>query len=364
MFKKTLSLVLALALCMTLSVFAADKTDLGKEIIIDGDGTTIYIDMEIYDVLLPTDNAFDFTLDPQGLTGIATGGTESLKDLAGGLLVGPEDPIAFINYSAVPINLAVTYVGVTDEAIFVEDEATVAADLKNNVYLTLTASAAAIEDEEATAFDATDVDPFVVTGTAKTLNFLLEAAEYEITEAAGEYTAAIATDAFGGGNALKVGGAVNGKADWTAFTGDDAEAVKMSVTFKFVKDTTEYDETDDFEGTIFGLLNIIETEPEPEPVAGFLVGGNVVDSIPNIAFSKTGAATTVTVDFFYNGLTIKSVKSGVTTCTASNYVKGENTFTISALGTYALKSLGAGSKVIDITLSDDSVHSFTIVVGA
>jgi hypothetical protein len=111
--RKILTVVFAFVLALTLmtSSFAAvqgefDQTFEGTNIIITGDGEMIYVNTTVISVTLPTNNAFNFFLDPMGLLGLASGavweGAE--HEAAKGLIHFPRTP-AIINNSSVPITV-------------------------------------------------------------------------------------------------------------------------------------------------------------------------------------------------------------------------------------------------------------------
>lgn len=371
MLRKTLSLALALVMALSLSVtvFAAngthDKDDIGVPVEIDGSGTTIYVSLEIYDVLLPTDNAFDFTLDPQGLTGIEDGGSASIDELTGGLVVGPT--VAFINYSAVPINLTVSYVGITSAeggATFAESAEKIHDNTVNSVYLTLTPSSTAVTAAAADAdagFLASTTTAFAVSSEEMVANFLLPAAEYEITEADGTYTAAIVADAVGGGNALKVGGVVNKSADWSAFEGESpAKTVGMETVFSFVKDTAEYDAEDDYVAGVYGLLT---GEPAEVPL-GFMNydSGTATAAVYNISGLDTSGAIAIPFNFGESTTAVVKFVSGGTNMNTNDYTVNATAGTITFSPTRSNSIRGLAADTTYYVVVDSIEYTLTFKV--
>jgi len=66
--KKFLAMVMAFTMLFSMSTIAfADPTAATGTDTTSGSGGTAYVDTEVYEVLLPTSNSWNFVLDPQGL---------------------------------------------------------------------------------------------------------------------------------------------------------------------------------------------------------------------------------------------------------------------------------------------------------
>lgn len=279
--KRILSLILAatMVLSMTATVFANatvgvldDPTAVGQTV--DGDGDTKYINLdEHYNVVVPTDGAFDFVLDPQGLASIAQGESANFDELEGGKIIG-SSVMPIMNNSPQDVIVTVSAKGVTEggtsgsdpQATFVATEAEVEGDTNNNVLLYLAPSS---EDmiggvEFASGETAYPVDDT----TAVEFKFALPKAGFTVSNIGtteDEYKLEIIEDT-GHTTGLKVGGFVNTNADWKNFTQSaDPSTVGIQVVFTFAKDAG--DDTREFEDGVYGLIKdatrtSIEIAPE------------------------------------------------------------------------------------------------------
>ncbi|MGD9559025.1 MAG: hypothetical protein AB7V55_00270 [Oscillospiraceae bacterium] len=281
--KKLVAVVAALSLVMAMSVtvFAADPPAAPEPIIVEGE--TVYVDTELYSVVLPTAAAFGFTLDPQGLLAVAEGeDPASLKDLVGGRIYGSEAQ-SFVNNSSVPIKLSMdltlaSAAGTADEdageavATFVTDIDDVEdATGTHNVLLVATPSTADLGSSEATY--APTEKGVALSDEAATFAFALPAADYTVEYTGGDtlaekldgsnYSVDPVADT-GTGNALKMGGYINSQADWTDFTlteEDAASTIKLTVEFSYAKDTDAADYTSESYDAI-GAANLLKLADE------------------------------------------------------------------------------------------------------
>jgi len=123
--KKKLAVILAVVMLLSMSVMplaAANTANQPGQVVVDGDGNVVYVNREVFRVVLPTMDNFSYTLDPLGLVGWAMDNpgstTTSLSDLepfVGGLIFRNATPTA-LNQSAVPIAFGVQHqvIGVTE----------------------------------------------------------------------------------------------------------------------------------------------------------------------------------------------------------------------------------------------------------
>ena len=225
---------------------------------VGGSGDTAYIDLEIYDVTLPTGNLLDFALDPQGLLGITGSEPVAMDDLVGGRIISNGVAKAF-NNSAMDIKLSIELTG-TGDATFLpyttDDETTLAAidaDTNNNVLLYAVPSSVNIVD--ATTEYSAAHKGYVITKDGSTLDFVLPKAEYEVTNDGGTYTAT-PKEGTGHGTAIQLGGYVNSTANWTDYTGESAaKTVGLGAVFSYVKAT----DAESAQTPVAGIPGLIST---------------------------------------------------------------------------------------------------------
>lgn len=382
--KKTCSIILTLALILSLSTVAlADETPPG-ETEITGEGSTEYINLELYTVTVPTSDTLDFMLDPQGLLGIEAGTTVDVADLKGGSIIPGATVPKVINDSSVDLTVTVALTG-SGDATFIskgdDDQATIDAvngDTNNNILLYAVPSAVNIP-LTSTDYEAS-TKGYIINSTADAieLKFVLDAADYEVTEEEGTYTAEV-KDGTGSGTAFQLGGYVNTNADWSDYTGavPDKE-VGVSAVFSFEKSSEEESEDIGVEG-VHGILSTVSvdfmtvTSPEPPVVPGF-ASGTVLGSAYTptsttegaiILWSMTDNADEDMVIPFNLGSeeTLTKIEriAGSGTLTQINspdhYVLGDGSLTINK---EFLSSLpGVAERGIRITTSDD-IYNFRI----
>ena len=238
------------------------------------DSGTIFVDQEVIDVTLPTTASQKFYIDPQGLIAVGKGGTAA----AAGTVTGAFSMYA-VNRSSIPLALSVSYklldsaesggvtvVGtVADEAASkaIQDatdkkiavsvsavESATDADSSGNVCggNVFKAVAAGVDMTEATGKLST-ADVVYADTTAVTADYLMTAEAYTAQlkdgkTAADAYDASayeyvIDTDANEASCVkLTIGGYCSKNADWSDYA-DGTETLKLDVTFKFNKVTTD-----------------------------------------------------------------------------------------------------------------------------
>jgi hypothetical protein len=303
---------------------------------VTGDGETKYINLEIYEVTLPTGDLLNFTLDPQGLYAIASGETKDLAALGGGAIFS-NGTAAAINNSSVDVKLSIELTG-TGNATFIAyddtDEKTkdkVEGDTANNILLYAVPSAVDISTE-ATEYVASG-SGFVIEDSASSLEFILGAAAYEIENNADVYTAT-PKEGTGHGTAIQLGGYVNSKADWSDYVEGGSKSVGVQAVFSYEKATVPVPE----EADIYGLITELEGAaltlvPAVVPV-GF-VGG---DSLTEITLQISELSSPHEIAFSFGDYELSKVetKSGVDV--TADYIKGAGKLTVAAAQITTLKA--------------------------
>jgi hypothetical protein len=300
MAKKIFSVILALALVFSLSpgVFAATGNPDGT-LVVPGTGGTVYVDTEIYSVVLPTSANLNFTLDPLGLLGIGNGSSAALAGLDGGKIVS-NGIAGALNKSSVDIELTVGF-KITGNATVVA-AANIEDDTANNVSISVRPSKTNVDDSKlptllklgdsvtgATLAEGA-AGAFEIDSTGYALNFLLEGAAYVVKNTEGVYSYIYDPDTSpnGNGTAITIEGLVNSKADWTDYV-DGTKSVGLAAVFSFEKaDPTSHthlatatlkDGKADTPDDIFGLkkADTATVSVPSAPTYGFLGGTGVSD---------------------------------------------------------------------------------------
>lgn len=271
--KKVVSLILAstLFVSMTLTASATELTDANGQADTKSEGSVEYVNTTVYKVTLPTDDCFDFTVDPQGILSQTEPGTygETLyPDGTEGLIVPKEADGAYINNkSSVPIKLTVDAYVTSDVRTADEYEGTestvnlvdldqwnyVNSGIDNTLLLTLDITN---DDMDLTTFtdgskivtgDALNQNVIAITQNGKPddkgtqITFALNKAEYEFKKAT-DITYELKDNEVGDSVGMRLSGLVNTQADWSGFVGDsDPEKIIVKTVFSFTQLTTDYD---------------------------------------------------------------------------------------------------------------------------
>jgi hypothetical protein len=378
--KKILTILLALAL--TLSFSAPVFADLPPSTQIDGVGTTEYLDLEVYSVVVPTDGTLNFTLDPQGLLGVGLNETVDLADLNTGVIVS-DGEAKVVNNSGVDLTVTVTFTGTTDNglddggptAVFkpyaTSDEVTKAAvetGTANNVLLYAVPSSVNITSTAGTpsAYAASSLGYVITTSTA--LKFVLGAAEMQIKDTDGDKTV-VAKNGTGNGTGFNLGGFVNTKADWSQFVGggDNDSSVGVTAVFAYAKASAQ-DGTDlaaltgDNAGGYAGIPGLLTPPTNAaltlvQPV-GFTGGAN--PTAKTIAKASI-VENTLVIPFNFGDETLTKIAlpTGTTLAAAGNYAVGANSITFSESRTTIFKGFTSAT-TYTITLSDSTTYTITI----
>lgn len=255
-------------------------TGAGEAVTIDDDDITL--------ITLPTDDAFDFIIDPLGLTTIEDGGSALLGELQGGRISLVGDAPAFINNSGFDVEIDVEIAITSDE---IDNFVTATTDLvvanEANALVYLQPSVSRIHQTE-DAYDnfVPTTDGIVITNNPSTLTFALPAAAYRVTNTGGDFAAAVVPNT-GFGSALMLGGYVDSNADYSDAT-DVAIALTFTVAKKAVAADTNYDESgayglvvpaSPFTTVVPHVLNIAPSAFASTSIWSPMIGGDVIWTI-------------------------------------------------------------------------------------
>ena len=262
MFAKSIAVMTVAAMTISpLTVFAAGASTpgYGDNVEIGGDGDLEYYENEVLSVTLPTSTVWDtpFVIDPQGALSI-TADDGAVVEAAKGAVV-PQGIASIKNVSSSPVNVVASlYVaknaeGEASSVTLVENSAATglatSSDNKMNLQLLSTAK---IKDADLTTLTSatkdhtllanaklTDKKDIMANGkeNAMEVSFLLKGATYKLTQESGKkgwYLDSSVTDNYSQ-VAFCVGGKVAQKADWSAFTGDEAEKISLKAVFTLEK---------------------------------------------------------------------------------------------------------------------------------
>lgn len=229
------------------------------------EGGTVYIDQDVYSVVLPTTASMKFYLDPQGLTTLAADGTAGTSK---GTIVGASLDMHAINKSNAPVALSASYkleakknddtaaTGITIVDTLADADAitalrgstdkkvavSVAAVPDTSTYTTGKAWKAGASGTDITGASMTTADAIYAKETAgASVDYIMDKATYTAKMKDGatdkydpnsyemEYTANTGTDLK-----LTIGGYCSEKADWSAYAKGD-EKLTLSAVFGFKK---------------------------------------------------------------------------------------------------------------------------------
>lgn len=108
--KKFLSCFMAATMMVSpTTVFAADTVNVAGGTV-NGSGTVHYVNTQVYNIILPTDKALDFHIDPYGLLSMTANDmtvSDALSNAAAAATNITSNATAVINKSSVPVNVAV-----------------------------------------------------------------------------------------------------------------------------------------------------------------------------------------------------------------------------------------------------------------
>lgn len=264
--KSFLALMLAMSMVMgsASTVFAAstgaEVTD-GTNSTITGSGDVEYVDTKVYSVTLPTTATLGLTIDPQGLSALENGATASKDDLANaaGLITGTDKAVV-TNCSSVPIKVSVKLTG-TGDATFKTaandvEAAPTESDTAENVLLYALPSAVDVGNSKDNYVASTT--GVLLSTTAATVNFVLDAAEYNYSkDDTGKATYTLKDGETGHGTAIAFEGLVNTKADWSDYIkASSPSTIGMTAVFTYTSTLTDADKADTTEGAPYGMMEM------------------------------------------------------------------------------------------------------------
>lgn len=311
-----------------------DSTDVTTE------GDVNYVNTTVYSVTLPTNDCFNFIVDPQGILS-ATDTTnypeEKYPSGTAGYIVATEGTGAYINnLSSVPIKLTVDAYVESDDTTGAASSANllsmeefgaglVDSGIDNNMLLTFDITNDSLDVTtfaDATSIKTETVNPYVIaitkngkpdtatdpTATGTRISFALNKAEYEFKEDStnGGYVYTMKAGETGDSVGLRLSGFVNRNADWSAYAGTTPEKIIVKTVFDFDKLSSDY-ELSALDGRAHGVL----ADTDPAYFAG-------------LEYDDTGAPT------------------GATAAGAMDYVVGQGALEIPF-------SFGTGTKEITVT---------------
>jgi hypothetical protein len=370
--KKLLALLLAGAMVFgmnAVTAYATPVTDATGSSTGEGTGDVDYVDTKVFEVILPTTSAWDFTLDPQGLVGLKPGqsaDSATLKATAGKIHTGASAPTA-INRSSRDIVLtlgiaATAAAGGGTAPTLVQAVADVEPSTPStamNVLLAVIPSTLTVTSAAAT-FAGTNA--YALTSSNADFTFLLEKANYEFKNAGGKFSYERKEDSNGNGTQFQLAGLVNREADWSDFG-----TLSVAATFSFAEAVTttggnaENASANAISGA-YGMfhggtaptnLNASTTAVEVMALAG---GGGASVGFTN-ATASIARSTWVAIDFNYGGLTVTGVTVGGSAITTANYRT-----TQMASNKIEFTFGSAGTRAIEVTMSDGSKHTISITV--
>lgn len=265
---------------------------------ITGGGDLDYVDTsKVYEVTLPTSGALDFVIDPQGLTSLKNGESAKLEDLLNKSSIVTKDGAgAYIkNESSIGVKVTAKMSITDDNDTKVTPVATLAdvtKDDNTNICLLVIPGSnkpAAIANYEAST-QGIVIENMDGGATTTDFSFVLDKASYSIkkdTDGTLSYAKDAGADNFDAVS-FKLGGKANGKADWSAYTGDSKKSIGVKAVFS-VADATAADVVKDGY-TAHGLMDLGSVKSVEVKAA------DVAPSISNktVTFSKaTGAEVAV-----------------------------------------------------------------------
>lgn len=325
-----------------------------------------YDNTPVYKVTLPTAEALKFTVDPYGLLQLATGesmGLDAMSASGGAILTASGSAALIKNESSEDIKVDVKLQALVSGGAtvsFLDKGSEVASGTAANMCLAFIPSAtkAAVES----SYVAADYALSVVKDSRKEVSFKLNKAEYKVKNTGSGFKLEIATgEANYDATAFKVGGCVNPKADWSAFTASGGSTLSLSAVFEYNK-STDGVVVDDSKG--YGFVSGSATLTDDfslAPAAPISGTGMVKASESNIDYViehfKIGSNYVIKV----NEGTIVSLKGGTSlgnyvTPIANQYLDNTNhtatvpanTFGSGAIGQARYIRLELDSKVITI----------------
>ena len=229
--KRILTVIMSLAMLfsMVIPALAApdieiDDIDTTVPITGEGDVTFITVD-DVVKIIIPTDAALDFSLDPLGLSALEEGGEGmSLEDLKAGPKAGA---VTFNKYTPVVINestdpvLVDFDIEITGGAVAPVATAALAnpavQTAARNLFIGMTVSKDSVTDLDADEDSFVGTKQLALTAASQKVQFVLDEAEYLVYLKGGNYVYEKNPDNEGYGTQLLFEGACNPYGDWSNF---------------------------------------------------------------------------------------------------------------------------------------------------
>jgi hypothetical protein len=375
-------LIAALVLSTSSVAFAAPGD-------VTGEGETIYVDADKVDMELPTGALLDFTLDPQGLLGLDEDG-KKLSELSGSGDIIPAGQVNFVNQSSFPVTLGVTLKAKHDSTsdastaitffankdAFTSANSTQATEDANNVLLYAAVSSVDISNRTTTNFNGLG-EGFIFNATginsvaANKLSFVLPAAEYTIkpkNPGPGYDIDLIAGSGHGG--AIKIGGSINTKADWSSYA-DKTNTVGVDAVFSFAETTTADVVTSKADRAVVGML---ATADNYAVVSGLVTVPSAIASVSEFDATTeavvtfdfgSGASAATSVDLTASKLvytTVSGPKNSAfnTSGFAPTYVVYDAATKTLTLKTAFFASVTSSTVVIDVVFDNGATDTLTL----
>jgi hypothetical protein len=289
--QKFLACVIAIAMIFSMGAVNAFASD------VSGDGGTVHANLKSIVVELPTSTAWSFTLDPLGLASATYVGDKVDVDSLvpqEDIIVGSYAPTVISKSShpvAVTVAVRVTGTGITPVA----DEIALKANTNNNILLSVVASTALVDDDNAASTFAGTINAIdSLALTDKSAKFALGTSAFEVertgTDPNFSYTMSLKADEKGKGTKIQLAGKINLTADWSTFAGTTpANTVGVAAKFSFEEATTDEAATANHVTGAYGLIDSTKVAP-PGPTGTVALSNNnltVVITAANFSFPET-----------------------------------------------------------------------------
>lgn len=256
-----------LALMLTMSMFlgststvlaasTANEDTTGTTI--TGEGEVEYVNTKVISVTLPTTASLGLTIDPQGLSALANGSTASKEDLAdaAGLITGKSKALV-TNCSSVPVKVSVKLTGTGDATFVATKEAVEKApeDSKPEQNVLLYALPSSVDVENSVDNYVASTTGVTMSTTAATVDFILDAADYNYSkDADGKASYSLKDGETGHGTAIAFEGFINTQADWSDYIKEtNPSDIGMTAVFTYTSTLADADKADTTEGAPYGM---------------------------------------------------------------------------------------------------------------
>ena len=246
--KRILTVIMSLAMVLSLTIpaFAApleidDLADPEEYGDVSGEGEVIFFDVDdVVKIIIPTDAALNFTLDPMGLSALTDGGEGmTLEQLRSGPAAGS---VNFNKFTPVVINestfkvLVDFDVKITGDVVAVDELAKVnpvgpPRSEDANLFIGMSVSKNSVTNLSANEDTFVGSKQLDLDKTGKTVEFRLDEAEYLVRLVGGKYVYEKNPAKEGFGTQLLFEGLCNPYGDWADFAGVGLPASEAVVTY-------------------------------------------------------------------------------------------------------------------------------------